>query len=182
MNGLSDVRFPLQLELKTDDHRYSTWLFYFFLRRETETRKAGREICLCFILSHWGKWLTRSSQNKDAKENIQVIIACQIGIDSDQLPAKVSDKRVSRNKLRRNKWYAKKCSCSDNNIDDNRKPKYFFPEAQQISANNPLDFVSDSCAGATMARKKSSAEISRSRKITYLHLSQAWLAAFNFRH
>ena len=57
-------------------------------------------------------------------------IACQIGIDSDELPAKIFEKRVSRNELRRNKWYAKKCSCSDKNIDDNRKPKYFFPEAQ----------------------------------------------------
>ena len=30
-------------------------------------------------------------------------IACQIGVDSDQLPAKVSDRRVSRNEVRRNK-------------------------------------------------------------------------------
>ena len=52
-------------------------------------------------------------------------IACQIGIDSDRLPTKIFDKRVSRNELRRNKRYAKKCSCSDNNLDDNRIPKYF---------------------------------------------------------
>ena len=30
-------------------------------------------------------------------------IACQIGVDSDQLPAKIFEKRVSRNELRRNK-------------------------------------------------------------------------------
>lgn len=43
-NNFLSVSCLLQLELKTDDHNYSTWLLYLYLWRKSATVKAELEI------------------------------------------------------------------------------------------------------------------------------------------